>query len=147
MSGAGTGTPAVIEGVREDYTTPPTYNEFVILYPAFNTLASLIVENALTASARLLDFTAWGDFYFDAVGLDVAHQLTLASQAATSLLAGFQGAAGPVTSVSAAGVSTGFSGPDVASGSKADSWYSKTVYGQQFLRLRDNVLSLGVMTC
>jgi hypothetical protein len=71
--------------------------------------------------------------------------LTLDAMAGSSPIGGVQAAVGPVNSVSAAGVSTSFQAFDVTPGSKSDAWYAKTVYGQMFLRLRDNVMSIGDM--
>jgi len=125
----------------------PTYEEFIVLYPAFESTDEVLVEAALSLSERLLDVSSWEDFFSDAVGLDTAHNLTLDALANTSTMGGFKAAAGVISSVSAAGVSTSFAAPDMVQGSKTDSWYSKTVYGQKFLLLRDNVLGLGEMTC
>ena len=123
----------------------PTSDEFIEEFPAFAAMDDDKIELALSFSARLLSVSAWGSFYSDAVGLDAAHSLAVMDTAKKNPSAAFQGAAGPVSSVSAAGVSTSFNSADVTAGSKADSWYSKTVYGQLFLRLRDNVIPPGSM--
>ena len=123
----------------------PTHDEFIAAFPAFSPLTDEQVETALSFSSRLFSDSAWGDFYSDAVGLDAAHNLAIQGMAGSSPGGAFQAAVGPVTSVSAAGVSTSFASPDMIAGSKADSWYSKTVYGQMFLRLRDNVIPMGTM--
>jgi len=123
----------------------PTYAEFIAQYPAFASVAQPTVATALNLSTRLLSTTAWGDFYSDAVGLDAAHNLVLADAANKSIQGAAQGAVGPVNSVSAAGISTSFSTPSLDGKSKSDNWYMKTVYGQQFLRLRDTVITPGCM--
>jgi hypothetical protein len=123
----------------------PTTEEFILAYPAFSLIDEALIDNAIDFSSRLLDQTAWGDFYFNAIGLDVAHMLTLGAMIGNTPSGGVQAAVGPVSSVSAAGVSTSFNSADVVAGSKSDSWYSKTMYGQMFLRLRDNVISMGIM--
>ena len=123
----------------------PTYDDFIEEFPAFAAMDDAKVESALSFSSRFLSVSAWGDFYSDAVGLDAAHNLALQGMIGSGLSGAFQGAVGPVTSVSAAGVSTSFAAPDTIAGSKADSWYAKTVYGQMFLRLRDNVMPMGSM--
>ena len=123
----------------------PTYDEFIEEFPAFALLDDTKVESALSFSSRFLSDSAWGSFYSDAVGLDAAHNLAVLDTAKKNPSAAFQGAAGPVSSVSAAGVSTSFNSAAVTPGSKSDSWYSKTVYGQLFLRLRDNVIAPGSM--
>ncbi len=106
----------------------PTYSEFIAIYPAFVDMAQPLIESALSLSSRLLDSVAWGDFYSDAVGLDVAHSLSLSALSLSDPLGAFQGAVGPVNSVSAAGVSTSFTGPDIVAGGKSDQWYSKNVF-------------------
>ncbi len=123
----------------------PTYDDFIEEFPAFAAMDDAKVESALSFSSRFLSVSAWGDFYSDAVGLDAAHNLALQGMIGSGSSGAFQGAVGPVTSVSAAGVSTSFAAPDTIAGSKADSWYAKTVYGQMFLRLRDNVMPMGSM--
>lgn len=123
----------------------PTKEEFVVTFPAFSSLSDDVIEAALDFSSRFLNSETWGDFYSDAVGLDVAHTLSLDALVGSSPLGALQAAAGPVSSVSAAGVSTSFGTPDAIQGSKADSWYNKTVYGQRFLRLRDNIMAHGAM--
>ena len=123
----------------------PTYDEFIEEFPAFAAMDEVRITSALSLSALFLSDSAWGSFYSDAVGLDAAHNLALLDTAKKNPSAAFQGAAGPVSSVSAAGVSTSFNSADVKAGSKADSWYSKTVYGQLFLRLRDNAIPPGSM--
>lgn len=125
--------------------TAPTYDEFVALYPAFASTVQPRIESFLSMSSRLLDEASWGDFFSDAVGLDAAHSLALALGAEKGPQAALQGATGPISSVSAAGISTSFNTMSSDGKSKSDNWYSKTVYGQQFLRLRDTVIPPGVM--
>jgi hypothetical protein len=143
MSGSGTGTVATVPEI--DRTEAPSYNNFILAFPAFASLTIPIVNSALSFSSRFLSRESWGSSFFDAVGLDAAHNLALQGMTGIGSGGAFQGAVGPVTSVSAAGVSTSFASPDMIAGSKSDSWYSKTVYGQMFLRLRDNVMPMGFM--
>jgi hypothetical protein len=89
---------------------------------------------------------AWGDFYSDAIALDTAHNLSIQLVASSGVLGGFQVAAGPVTSTSAAGMSSSFASPDLNGKSATEQWYLKTVYGQQFLRLRNAVCPLAALT-
>ena len=121
--------------------TAPTYAEFIVLYPEFAATAQAVIEARLSFSARLLDVAAWKDFFSDAVGLDAAHHLALQQSGM-----GAQGAIGPISSVSAAGVSTSFNSPSVESKNKSEVWYMKTGYGQQFLLLRGQVIPPGLMT-
>lgn len=127
--------------------TAPTYAEFVAAYPEFAGVSTPAVQRQLDLSARLLDEGVWGDYYSDGVGLDAAHNLFLAQAASASPQGALQGAMGPVSSVSAAGVSTSFATPTPEGKGHSADWYVKTVYGQQFLRLRRVVVPLGVMAC
>jgi len=126
-------------------TIAPTYAEFIAQYPAFVTTTQASVQAQLNLATRLLEPSAWGDFYSDAVALDAAHNLSLALIAGQGIQGAAQTAVGPVTSVSAAGISTSFATPSFDGKSKADSWYAKTGYGQQFLRLRNVVIAPGMM--
>lgn len=125
--------------------TAPTYAEFIAAYPAFANTPQPQIEQQLNLSARLLEVKAWGDFYSDAVGLDAAHNLSLALMMNAGQQGAGQAAVGPVNSVSVAGISTSFATPSLDTKSKADNWYMKTGYGQMFLRLRDNVIPMGMM--
>jgi hypothetical protein len=123
-----------------------TPTEFIIMFPAFMSTNLNTIQKWLDFNARLLDVASWDTFLQDAIGLTTAHELSIALQAASSPLAAFQGGAGIVTSISAAGVSTSFSGYDTGN-SRSDQWYGKTIYGQQYLQIRDRMMSLGVMAC
>jgi len=122
-----------------------TLEEFIVAFPAFATTDETTIQWWLDFNTRLLDSGAWDTYYSDAIGFTTAHELSLALQAASSPLGAFKGAVGVVSSVSAAGVSTSFSGLDTTS--RSDFWYSKTIYGQQYLRLRDITMAPGVMAC
>ena len=123
----------------------PTYEEFIVSFPAFAEVTEVTVSNAIDFSTRFLSQLSWAEFYSDAVGLDAAHALALDAMAGSGASGGVQAAVGVLSSVSAAGVSTSFGMFDVTPGSKSDAWYSKTIYGQKFLRLRDNCMSMGSM--
>lgn len=126
-------------------TTAPTYADFIVAFPAFVTTAQAAIERQLSLSTRLLDPEIWADFYSDAVGLDAAHNLVLDLQSAQGPQGAAQAAVGPVTSVSAAGISTSFATLSPAGKSASQDWYQKTGYGQQFLRLRQVVIPMGGM--
>jgi len=126
-------------------TIIPTYDEFIERFPAFANLNEDQIEMSLGFSSGLLSSMAWGSSYSNAIGLDTAHMLTIEAMAGNSPTGGIQAAVGPVTSVSGAGVSTSFQAFDVTPGSKSDAWYSKTIYGQMFLRLRNSVMPMGDM--
>lgn len=127
-------------------TTAPTRAEFIAAYPALATVATAIIDSQLSLSSRLLDSGVWGDFYSDAVGLDTAHNLTVQVISNSGQLGAFQVAAGPMTSASAAGMSSSFQSPDTSGKSHSEQWYLKTAYGQQFLRLRSAVCPLMALT-
>jgi hypothetical protein len=97
---------------------PLTYSEFVEAFPAFLTSPSGQVSMQLSLSSRLLDPLVWGDFYRDAMGYDAAHNLTLALLMSQDAQSAQQAAAGPVSSVSAAGVSISFEGSSTQGGTK-----------------------------
>lgn len=123
-----------------------TYIEFTTRFPIFNDPTKRTqVESQLSFSALLLDSAVWGDNYDQGVYLDAAHNLALSNLANSSVMGAFQGTAGPVTNVSGGGLSTSFASPNWADKSAVDSWYNKTIYGQQFLRLRHISVPLGVM--
>lgn len=124
-------------------TIAPTYNDFIASFPQLATADEAMVTYQLSLSARMLSQGAWGEFYSDAIGFDTAHNVSIQQIASTSLLGGFQAASGPLTSASAAGMSSSFTTPDLSSKSASEQWYMKTTYGQQFLRLRNAVCPLA----
>lgn len=119
---------------------PPTRTEFLTRYPAFTALSTIVVDEALAESVALLSSGDWGDFWQQAVMLDAAHTLTMDYVSGSSVLGGLQGAGGPISSVSGAGVSTSFASPPSSNKNLTSDWYIKTVYGQRFLRLRNTVI-------
>lgn len=124
----------------------PTYAEFIARFPVFQSLQQPTVEAEISLSARTLSKLKWGDFFSDGIILDAAHSLSINNAAQGNLQGGQQLAAGPIVSSSGAGISVSFANPDQDAGSKTDSWYVKTVYGQQFLRLRDTVIPCGTLS-
>lgn len=107
--------------------------------PEFQNLEKGLVANQLDFSARILDQTAWGEYYSDGVSLDAAHNLTMAViQAGPN--GALQAAAGPLNSTSAAGMSASFAQMQYSSKSAREQWYSKTSYGQQLIRLWNAVI-------
>lgn len=125
--------------------TVPTYAEFIAQYPVFTSVAQATVTLQLSLSERLLDESAWGDFYGDAIGLDAAHNLVIDSMESGSVIGGMQAGVGQITSSSAAGMSTSFASLNLDSKRQSEVWYSKTSYGQKFLRLRSAVIPLGCL--
>jgi hypothetical protein len=116
----------------------PTLAEFQAAYPVF-TDAGLPVEAQLAISARLLDKVSWGEWYSDGILLDAAHNLAL-TQIALTPKGAFEAAAGPLNSASAGGMSASFTQAQFSSKSIREQFYSKTIYGQQLLRLWNCVI-------
>ena len=123
----------------------PTAAQFLVDFPEFvdftpETIQSLIDITVLSAST-------WGNYFYRAVELDIAHRLSIRRIQMAGPTGGFQSAAGPVTSVSAAGVSTSFGSSSAGNGkSQQDEYYQKTSYGQEFLLLRARVIAPGVLS-
>lgn len=125
----------------------PTIEDFVTAYPQLNVAPyQVLIQSALDQSVALLNQTAWRSLFSQAVMLDAAHSLALAGEQLNSGDAGgMQAAVGPIMAASGAGVSTSFATLMPNPGLPDEVWYSKTVYGQQFLRLRKTTCSMGVM--
>lgn len=123
-------------------TSTPTYAEFVVGFPAFQDTPRGQVEQQLTLSSSLLDPSVWVELYAQGVYLDAAHNLSLDGLGAQNA---FQGTAGPVSSVSAGGMSTSFQSVNFNNESMTETWYSKTIYGQQLLRLWRTIAPLGMV--
>lgn len=125
----------------------PTSEDFLNQYPAFaGQQLTALVNAQLAISVRLLDVDVWGDFYSDAVMLDCAHNLEVATQVANAG-DGLNMAAGPISGVSGAGLSTSFATVSPNGKVASEVWYSKTSYGQLFMRLRDAVVPAAIMAC
>lgn len=117
----------------------PTYAEFVAKYPAFASLTEAAVQDQIDESAALLFLGAWGDWYSTAVELDTAHNLALSSMLMTDATTAVIGS-GIVSSASAAGVTTSFATPELGEKRTSRDWYTKSIFGQKFLRLRNVVM-------
>ncbi len=120
-----------------------TYAEFIALYPEFASMSQVIVQDRLTRATALLLSSAWGDFYETAIGLDAAHNLALKSLIGGNAIGGVQAAVGQITSASGAGLSTSFA--QAQTNNNTEEWYNKTVYGQEYLRLRSVVIAPCLM--
>lgn len=127
-------------------TIAPTYAEFLLRFPEFGNTPEPSVSAELALSAELLDPAAWGEMYSEGVLYDSAHNLLLSTMASTGAQGAFQGAAGPVSNVSGAGLSVGFNTPTVEGKGHSRDWYMKTVYGQRFLRLRSVTIPAAELT-
>lgn len=117
---------------------------FIESYPAFQDTDPSLVGGQLDLALALLSADAWGSYLDKAVYLDMAHNLALMGVAAMPNGA-FQAAIGPVNSISGAGISTSFESFRVNEKSYREQWYSKTVYGQQLLRLWNMVCDSCVL--
>lgn len=122
------------------------YPKFILMHPEFANDSDKLVQAYLERALLFLDDSVWGVHYEQAVMLESAHNLALAKIAGSDSGGAFQGAVGPITSVSAAGISTSFATLSPQGKSATDDWYNKTVYGQQFLRLRNMTIAPGAMT-
>jgi len=125
---------------------PPTLVDFQERFPEFEEISVPIIQANLDMSNRLLDSEAWGDLFFDAVCFDTAHSLCIAALAQEGgASGGISAAVGQVTSSSGAGMSTSFSQMPINDKSRSEAWYSKTVYGQMFLRLKSVAMPAGAL--
>jgi len=124
----------------------PTYAEFIARFPAFSSIAETEVTAIIAESVALLSVSAWGEMFSNGVMYDAAHNLAMDHVLNSELNGGQQAAAGPVTSSSAAGISISFDSPKYNEKNASDSWYSKTAYGQKFMRLRNTVVPAGYLS-
>jgi hypothetical protein len=127
------------------YTTP-TYSDFITRFCQFADVAQESVTAQLALSIQLLDGATWDEWYAEAVMLDAAHNLFLDQQASATGQGASAGTAGPVTSVSGAGLSIGFASPSWNDKSKSENWYMKTIYGQKLLRLWEVVIPAATLS-
>lgn len=129
----------------------PEVEDILLRFPNLDGLSSEAIEFEIDFAVRLLDHGAWGDLWFDAVCFLVAHEIAMKMQANSDPSgmgtgSGVVGTTGPVSSVSAAGVSISFQGAaDIVTGHNS-AWYSRTIYGQQYLRLAQTVFPVGVLS-
>lgn len=124
----------------------PTYAQFIAEYAAFSNLDQAIVQARIDKSATRLSPSAWGDNYEEAVYLDAAHRLALRNTANASIEGAFQGTGGAVASVGGAGLSTSFATPSPNASKESAQWYNKTIYGQDFLNLRNITMPMAVIS-
>ena len=125
--------------------TAPTYAQFIEMFPEFSTVSESAIQARLDLSAKLIDSDTWGDFYQQGVMLDVAHLSCVRALVGNTATGGIQSALGQIVSSGAAGASTSFAQFPINEKDKSEAWYSKTGYGQEFLRLRASVVPVGYM--
>lgn len=123
----------------------PTLVGFKDRFPEFEAagVADARITALLEETIAILEETAWGDCYTQAVYLYTAHILLLAeiqTQKITNggLAAGQGSPAGPIVSSGADGLSAGFATPTYER--FTDMWWGQTPYGQQYLILRAQCL-------
>lgn len=122
----------------------PTAAQFKVDFPEFADMSTPMIQSLIDIT--VLSETSWGLYFYRAVELDTAHQLAIRRIQMSGPTGGFQSTSGPVTSVSAGGVSTSFGSPASGQGkSQQDEWYSKTSYGQEFMLLRAWVITPGAL--
>lgn len=122
----------------------PLYSDFIQRFPALATMPGAFVQSFITKAVAVLDSSVWGDLYSEGVLLEAAHNAVLEYQTQQKGLDGaIQMAGGPINSVSVAGVSVGLDSIAGQAKGFSQSWYSRTVYGQEFLRLRNLVSPAG----
>jgi len=127
----------------------PTIAEFRELLPEFteSVVSDDSVQFWLDRSTLQLIPDAWGVCFNDAVIYLSAHQVGLAAQrASTGGVGGVAGGAGVVSSGNVDGVSTSFTTPEyLTNGTKEEISLARTVYGQEFLALRETCVQGGTL--
>lgn len=118
-----------------------TFDQFGIDFPQFADVDEDAFDSALATAILMADATAWGDLADRAQGLLTAHLLALRSQA-------------PLSGGRNTGNLTGLSIPSEVSyqfsqtaafGGKGEEGLKSTIYGQEFLQLRQfKFLPFGV---
>jgi len=126
----------------------PTIAEFRGLLPEFTESVTDddTVQFWLDHSTLQLTPGAWGVCFNDAVIYLSAHQIGLIAQRASVGVVGGQVGVGAISSSSVDGVSASFATPDyLVNGTKEEIALARTVYGQDFLALREVCVSGGVL--
>lgn len=126
----------------------PTYAEFIVQYPILipPVVSEVDAQRQLDFATRLLCEAAWHDWYSDGILLVAAHNLSMWLKTQSAVDGGMQAASGTVASVSGAGLSISFADIESIEGSKADAWYNRTAYGQQYLHLKSIVISSACLS-
>lgn len=126
----------------------PLYSDFVQRFPALATMPGSFVQSFLDKAVALLDSYIWGDMYSEGVLLEAAHNAVLEYQIQQAGIDGaIQMAGGPVNSIGVAGISVGMDSITSQAKGFSQAWYSRTIYGQEFLRLRNIIAPIGYVTC
>lgn len=124
----------------DDFTNDPRYE-------SFGKLDEGLVQGYLNDAIDDCSDSIWRNpnRRIRAIKLLTAHRLTLASQAGSeSVMPGF--ATGQLTSLSASQGSNSFSfNPVSGVGASGDELLQLTIYGQEFLRLRRSLMTLGMV--
>lgn len=128
--------------------TVPSYTDFIARFPIFipSSVSQINVQYQIDFAARLLCSKTWDVWYSDGVLLLAAHNLSMWYKTQSSVDGGLKGGGGSISSVSGAGLAISFKGVDSIEGSKSDSWYNQTIYGQEYLYLKSIVVSCAVLS-
>ena len=127
-----------------------TLPEFRAFFPEFNPVPDVSVNVYLDLNIDFLDVVQWQDNLGLAILYRTAHELALSQnrQAGASTTDGFvttASASGSLDSASAAEISASYtSSTTQTTGSDTDVYLAKTEYGQMYLALKRQSLSLGV---
>jgi hypothetical protein len=115
----------------------PTVEEFKVRYKAFNDVDESMIALILGDAALEVSRKAWGKFYNRGVLALAAHLLALSEAADVDS----SSVSGVVTSEKAGEVQVSYASAPISS--LDDAYYSSTVYGQEYMRLR-SLISIGV---
>lgn len=107
-------------------------------FPEFVSIAESIYLRFKGRAEDEMDADTWGEVYDDALGNLLAHKLAIRAQGAAG-----SGNVGAVSSMSVGGMSIGYQA--VTTTSPADALLATTLYGREFLRLRDALILLPVL--
>lgn len=120
----------------------PTVTEFVTRFSVFKNTSQDLIQTHINLSAQLLDGSEWGKMYHAGILYESAHNLVidLVSQKKTN--AAISAAAGQIVSAGVGGISVSFAQNEVKG---SDTWYSKTTFGQMYLRLRNATIAPCLM--
>lgn len=131
---------------------PATVVQFKILFPEFDAVPDATIQVYLDIASDELSTTQWGTCLNKAILYLSAHELALSqnrranSNLTTSGLVVTSSGAGAITSASAGGISAGFgSTATMTQGSDRNTYLLKTEYGQMYLSLKRECLSVGVV--
>lgn len=110
---------------------------FLLRSPEFAAVAEARIQLFLDEALLEIKESIWGDFYNKGLNLLTAHLLTLSNMTAMAA-GGAAGSVGPIASRKVGDVSVAFATGSMAS-SDNSVWLNSTPYGQELLRLINNI--------